>query len=355
MDRKNVRSNGQKVRRFYYTTDINDAMTAIRERQQAMITDLDIPKFSVHKSYGQRPEEITGVYIDAGNNIPTIVLRPVPEDYEVHYATSECAFNRFGKAAKHLRYRGEVASVVGERLRLYVQKVKRSRFDATNILRKQHGKCKTCGIDLDEDWDLDHVQRLADGGQDTEENIVALCLTCHQEKTTIENGSRLYHKSLYSTWNVDAQEGFVAAAKPQQLFFGDGKKADLEIDCIRSRPNALLENTAPLPVFTLVDTIQSGHRNDADFYYIDAGDPVDEIREGAFYMGPHWYWKVNASAIMQFGRSKRGGITTSDVLCTLTASQHEPANTLVAPYKEIESIVTEALAGCDKDTIKKAY
>jgi hypothetical protein len=82
---------------------------------------------------------------------------------------------------------------------------------------------------------------------------------------------------------------------------------------------------------------------------------VDEIREGAFYMGPKWYWKVNYSAIIQFGHSKRGEITTSDVLCTLTASQHEPAYSLVAPYKEIESIVTEALYGCDNDTIKRAY
>jgi hypothetical protein len=116
-----------------------------------------------------------------------------------------------------------------------------------------------------------------------------------------------------------------------------------------------VENISSLPVFTLIDTIQPGYRNDADFYYIDAGDPVDKIREGAFYMGPKWYWKVNASAILRFGQSKRGKITTSDVLCTLTASQHEPANSLVAPYKEIESIVTEALSGGHPNEIKRIH
>jgi 5-methylcytosine-specific restriction endonuclease McrA len=185
-------------------------MTAIRERQQAMITDLDIPKLSVHKSYGQRPEDIMAVYIDAGNNIPTLGLKAIPGNHASLNAISECAFKRFGKAAKCLRYRGEVASVVGDRIRLYCQKVKRSRFDATNILHKQHGKCKMCDKELDEEWDLDHVQRLADGGKDVEENIAALCLTCHQEKTSIENGSRLYHKNLYSTFSVDVQDDFLA-------------------------------------------------------------------------------------------------------------------------------------------------
>ena len=51
--------------------------------------------------------------------------------------------------------------------------------------------------DLDEEWDLDHIQRLADGGKDVEENIAALRLTCHQEKTAIENGSRLYNESVF--------------------------------------------------------------------------------------------------------------------------------------------------------------
>lgn len=58
-----------------------------------------------------------------------------------------------------------------------------------NIARSQKYKCAKCSMDFsDDDFDVDHNIRFADGGVDKEINLQALCLKCHRQKTNSENG-----------------------------------------------------------------------------------------------------------------------------------------------------------------------
>ena len=93
---------------------------------------------------------------------------------------------------------------------------------------------------------------------------------------------------------MDVIEGLLEAPKPHQLVFGNGKKG-LGIDAVRCRTNALIKNERPFPVATVLDVIEKpdmrslGHYG-ADFYYVDAGPPIDDLLESLPYTGPAWYW-----------------------------------------------------------------
>lgn len=47
------------------------------------------------------------------------------------------------------------------------------------------GKCASCGIKIriGQDWDLDHILALENGGSNDPENLQVLCELCHAKKT----------------------------------------------------------------------------------------------------------------------------------------------------------------------------
>jgi hypothetical protein len=55
------------------------------------------------------------------------------------------------------------------------------------VAASQDWKCGTCQQKLDAWFEVDHKQRLADGGGNNIENLVALCRNCHGKKTLLEN------------------------------------------------------------------------------------------------------------------------------------------------------------------------
>jgi 5-methylcytosine-specific restriction endonuclease McrA len=55
------------------------------------------------------------------------------------------------------------------------------------VAAQQGWKCKDCQTQLDAWFEVDHKQRLADGGSNHIDNLVALCRNCHGKKTTFEN------------------------------------------------------------------------------------------------------------------------------------------------------------------------
>ena len=55
------------------------------------------------------------------------------------------------------------------------------------VASQQGWKCKDCHTQLDAWFEVDHKIRLADGGSNHVDNLVALCRNCHGKKTTIEN------------------------------------------------------------------------------------------------------------------------------------------------------------------------
>ena len=199
------------------------------------------------------------------------------------------------------------------------------------ILSRQGCKCE-CGIELTNEYQIDHTIRICDGGADTVDNAVAKCITCHAEKSEIERLGAIYRNPLESHLSRNALESFFDAPKPQQLMFGDGMLDCLKVDAIRCRSNALVHNTCPLPVASIIDEpVPYNHElakgpydlhDCADFYYIDAGAPLDDPCEALPYTGPNWYWQENAQHILGFGRSKEGRINQSSILYSFRASNY---------------------------------
>jgi hypothetical protein len=55
------------------------------------------------------------------------------------------------------------------------------------VAANQGWKCHECQTQLDAWFEVDHQVRLADGGSNHIDNLVALCRNCHGKKTTMEN------------------------------------------------------------------------------------------------------------------------------------------------------------------------
>lgn len=55
------------------------------------------------------------------------------------------------------------------------------------VAASQDWKCKKCGVKLPAWFEVDHRQRLEDGGSNHVSNLEALCRECHGEKTALEN------------------------------------------------------------------------------------------------------------------------------------------------------------------------
>jgi hypothetical protein len=55
------------------------------------------------------------------------------------------------------------------------------------VAASQDWKCGTCRSKLDAWFEVDHKQRLADGGSNHIDNLIALCRNCHGKKTFLEN------------------------------------------------------------------------------------------------------------------------------------------------------------------------
>jgi hypothetical protein len=101
-------------------------------------------------------------------------------------------------------------------------------------------------------------------------------------------------------------------------------------------------------VASIVDTAKEWDPGKPDFYYIDAGEPLDHPLEALPYLGPNWYCRENTQAIRYHGYAKgvdgtRRILFKWNMIETFTASHHEPSDALVKPYEEIEHIVSETL------------
>jgi hypothetical protein len=55
------------------------------------------------------------------------------------------------------------------------------------VAANQDWKCGSCQQKLDAWFEVDHKVRLADGGSNHIDNLVALCRNCHGKKTLLEN------------------------------------------------------------------------------------------------------------------------------------------------------------------------
>jgi len=62
------------------------------------------------------------------------------------------------------------------------------------ITQKQNNKCNCCFQDFGKNFDIDHIIELAYFGTNDEENLQALCLDCHREKTRFNKSIKAKYK-----------------------------------------------------------------------------------------------------------------------------------------------------------------
>jgi superfamily II DNA or RNA helicase len=53
-----------------------------------------------------------------------------------------------------------------------------------HLYTRADGKCQSCGCELEDDWEADHIIPHSKGGLTTYDNGQALCLPCHRQKTS---------------------------------------------------------------------------------------------------------------------------------------------------------------------------
>lgn len=73
-----------------------------------------------------------------------------------------------------------------------------SSYEKKLIAARQSWKCNTCNTLLPACFEIDHLDELCDGGDDTPANRFAVCVGCHGDKTQICSMKRVYDR--YRRW-----------------------------------------------------------------------------------------------------------------------------------------------------------
>lgn len=75
---------------------------------------------------------------------------------------------------------------------------------ALRIYEAARGKCQCCGRKLgpSDDWDVDHIIALENGGTDDDDNLQILCDWCHPPKTADDHSQAAKGKRMAAKHHV---------------------------------------------------------------------------------------------------------------------------------------------------------
>ena len=102
-------------------------------------------------------------------------------------------------------------------LKPYIKKIpkrKLSRSMRVELAYRQEYKCNVCKVVLPPNFEVDHIQRLDEGGQDVLENLQCLCPPCHSEKTRLE---RLRRTELFGAEARRQHQRYVPSAVTEEV------------------------------------------------------------------------------------------------------------------------------------------
>ena len=158
-----------------------------------------------------------------------------------------------------------------------------------NIFLRKHKTCNYCAKVLNLSiMEIDHILRLADGGDNEESNLQALCKECHFEKSQDEQNTLLVSKT-HSSFNLEVQE-IIDSSLSQSLAFVEKVARDINygqllddinyvevednetsIDVNKCRANQMLFNKYDYPKFTVMDGVEIYNgQSSAGKYYIES-------------------------------------------------------------------------------------
>jgi len=178
--------------------------------------------------------------------------------------------------------------------------IKRAKFtkeQREQIKHEQEDKCIKCKIVLTEKYHIDHIQPLANGGTNDKENLQALCVSCHIEKSREEKEACEYIQTdnITSAFNIQALNAVesnwfrkVAFSQPignidGNLFSRSGKFSK---DMNKCRRNILLNYGCDFPRYSVLDDIEKfDGKLETGFYYLET-DNTFPLRKNGFYSYP---------------------------------------------------------------------
>ena len=360
--RRNTEVNKTRSREFvvFWTTNIDNAL------ERAIIAQTKLKGtercFGIRRGYGTTPDDLTKLTLTV-KDCPDIVLKQVGEyeDDAEQVGVTPVLLDWLTRRINlpNFVYRGVSYAGFGEQLRLAVARTRYSVAASTRaaILEKQEGTCAICA-EKAEVLELDHIRAVADGGGNGPDNIQAICLPCHQDRSRAQRLTT-FAAGYYSELSTDVCEAILDAPKPQQLVFGDGTKRCIELDVVKCRRWAIEKAEVPLPIACVLDDIvpwgplrQLGGTG-PDFIYIDAGAPDrDDHANFAAYQGPRWYTRELALWILQNGVCATEGRRIDEELhfiASFTASSHVEPDKLRASYADMTGILEDALTDVTLD------
>jgi len=88
--------------------------------------------------------------------------------------------------------------------------IKRKRFtpyDYARCFAKCEGRCYECGRKLrpGDDYDMDHITALENGGTNEDDNLAIICKWCHVEKTADDHSMAGHARRTYTKHHVPSR------------------------------------------------------------------------------------------------------------------------------------------------------
>jgi AAA domain len=250
----------------------------------------------------------------------------------------------FDEIGRWLENMGNPVEWCGERLPAITWKVLRSLLDASRrcphssekeeILRRQSGRCATCGGIFDDDVEWDHVAALKTLMKGQTQVFQALCSSCHAEKTQLEGASA---RSIESRFSPRVWELYVKSPKVPPLVWqpyeavGDTK---IELDVVRCRRNALAYSQHPWSVFNALDSVVPAVEGVlGDFTFVGSVRDRRRSKLNALpFVGPGWYHRISCQFLLHHGICSWG-----DFLWSLTSLAKLPADVFKGPLEAMET------------------
>jgi hypothetical protein len=176
-------------------------------------------------------------------------------------------------------------------------RVQFTKQEREKVKAKSDDQCACCNIKLGDSYHIDHIRSLANGGDNNESNLQALCGTCHRDKSRQENENCEYIKvnEFISSFNIQISElmqtnFFRKVAFTEKVPFDDSlitpDHSLHAIDMIKDRRNLLQHSENSFGVYSVIDNIEPFDGEiQTGMYYVECQDKFP-LRGNQFYSNP---------------------------------------------------------------------
>ena len=185
-----------------------------------------------------------------------------------------------------LPYRGQRLAGAASEVFLYLVKARRDPPGSRQaVLAEQDHQCKLCAAPITAaTCELDHIVPVHQSFSAQAQNLQALCLECHRNKTALEFS---HATTLESRFSRRAYETYVESPRlPPLVFKLNSHKPERichGIDVVRRRKNALAHARFPAPIFCPKDNMEQAREGHlADLTYVKL--PEDAWRVASAYI-----------------------------------------------------------------------